>query len=76
MYLTSELEFLQISELESKLKVYERVPYVFGGGTSVEDGCQSPGQYKEQSKTGEENEKEIESIQERVNSSDMLISGE
>ncbi|KFO93833.1 Neurabin-1, partial [Buceros rhinoceros silvestris] len=64
----------KISELESKLKVYERVPYVFGGGTSLEDGCQSPGQYKEQSKTGEENEKEIESIQERVNSSDMLIS--
>lgn len=48
---------------------------MFGGGTSLEDGCQSSGQYKEQSKTGEENEKEIESIQERLNSSDMLISG-
>ncbi|NWR63184.1 NEB1 protein, partial [Bucorvus abyssinicus] len=64
----------KISELESKLKVYERVPYVFGGGTVLEDGCQSPGQYNEQSKTREENEKEIESIQERLNSSDMLIS--
>uniref|UniRef100_A0A8C8AP09 Neurabin-1 n=1 Tax=Otus sunia TaxID=257818 RepID=A0A8C8AP09_9STRI len=64
----------KISELESKLKVYERIPYVFGGGSLLEDGCQSPGQYNEQSKIREENEKERESIEERLNSSDMLIS--
>ncbi|KFP58985.1 Neurabin-1, partial [Cathartes aura] len=64
----------KISELESKLEVYERMPYMFGGGNLLEDGCQSPGQYNEQSKIREENEKETESIEERVNSSDMLIS--
>ncbi|XP_074001271.1 neurabin-1-like [Numenius arquata] len=64
----------KISELESKLKVYERMPYMFGGDSLLEDGCQSPGQYNEQSKIREENEKETESIEERVNSSDMLIS--
>ncbi|NXT48289.1 NEB1 protein, partial [Pluvianellus socialis] len=51
----------KISELESKLKVYERMPYMFGGDSLLEDGCQSPGQYNEQSKTREENEKETES---------------
>ncbi|NXK10469.1 NEB1 protein, partial [Herpetotheres cachinnans] len=51
----------KISELESKLKVYERMPYMFGGGSLLEDGCQSPGQYNEQSKIREENEKETES---------------
>ncbi|KAM6200577.1 neurabin-2-like isoform 1-T1 [Sarcoramphus papa] len=64
----------KISELESKLEVYERMPYMFGGGNLLEDGCQSPGQYNEQSKIREENEKETESIEERLNSSDMLIS--
>ncbi|KFQ84349.1 Neurabin-1, partial [Phoenicopterus ruber ruber] len=64
----------KISELESKLKVYERMPYMFGGGNLLEDGCQSPGQYNEQPKIREENEKETESIEERLNSSDMLIS--
>ncbi|KFQ94654.1 Neurabin-1, partial [Nipponia nippon] len=64
----------KISELESKLKGYERMPYMFGGGSLLEDGCQSPGQYNEQSKIREENEKETESIDERLNSSDMLIS--
>ncbi|KGL87593.1 Neurabin-1, partial [Charadrius vociferus] len=64
----------KISELESKLKVYERMPYMFGGDSLLEDGCQSPGQYNEQSKIREENEKETESIEERLNSSDMLIS--
>ncbi|NXH77454.1 NEB1 protein, partial [Hydrobates tethys] len=64
----------KISELESKLKVYERMPYMFGGGNLLEDGCQSPGQYNEQSKIREEHEKETESIEERLNSSDMLIS--
>ncbi|NWY57226.1 NEB1 protein, partial [Chionis minor] len=51
----------KISELESKLKVYESMPYMFGGDSLLEDGCQSPGQYNEQSKTREENEKETES---------------
>ncbi|NXC16815.1 NEB1 protein, partial [Corythaeola cristata] len=64
----------KISELESKLKVYERMPYMFGGGSLLEDGCQSAGRYNEQSKMIEENEKETESIEERLNSSDMLIS--
>ncbi|NXJ91890.1 NEB1 protein, partial [Corythaixoides concolor] len=64
----------KISELESKLKVYERMPYMFGGGSLLEDGCQSAGRYNEQSKIREENEKETESIEERLNSSDMLIS--
>ncbi|NXQ87912.1 NEB1 protein, partial [Nyctibius grandis] len=64
----------KISELESKLKVYERMPYMFGGASLLEDDCQSPGQYNEQSKIREENEKETESIEERLNSSDMLIS--
>ncbi|XP_075287051.1 neurabin-2 isoform X4 [Opisthocomus hoazin] len=64
----------KISELESKLKVYERMPYMFGGGSLLEDGCQSPGQYNEQSKIREENAKETESIEERLNSSDTLIS--
>ncbi|CAN0140410.1 unnamed protein product [Bubo scandiacus] len=62
----------KISELESKLKVYERIPYVFGGGSLLEDSCQSPGQYNDQSKIREENEKETESIEERLNSSDMI----
>ncbi|XP_035752067.1 neurabin-1 [Egretta garzetta] len=64
----------KISELENKLKVYERMPYMFGSGSLLEDGCQSPGHYNEQSKIREENEKETESIEERLNSSDMLIS--
>ncbi|KFV11396.1 Neurabin-1, partial [Pterocles gutturalis] len=64
----------KISELESKLKVYERMSYTFGGGSLLEDGCQSPGQNNEQSKIREENEKEAESIEERINYSDMLIS--
>ncbi|NWU63548.1 NEB1 protein, partial [Pterocles burchelli] len=64
----------KISELESKLKLYERMSYTFGGGSLLEDGCQSPGQYNEQSKIREENEKEAESIEERLNYSDMLIS--
>ncbi|NXN33650.1 NEB1 protein, partial [Nycticryphes semicollaris] len=64
----------KISELESKLKVYERVPYVFGGDSLLEDGCQSPGQYNKESKIREENENQTESIDERLNSSDRLIS--
>ncbi|NXF33190.1 NEB1 protein, partial [Nyctibius bracteatus] len=63
----------KISELESKLKVYDRMPYMFGGASLLEDDCQSPGQYNEQSKIREENEKETESIQERLNSSDMYL---
>ncbi|NWR69480.1 NEB1 protein, partial [Centropus unirufus] len=63
----------KVLELESKLKVYERMPCLFGGG-SLEDACQSPGQYNEESKLREENEKEAQSIEERLNSSDMLIS--
>ncbi|XP_054030426.1 neurabin-1 isoform X1 [Dryobates pubescens] len=64
----------KISELESKLKIYEIMPYTLGGGNFLEGGCQSPAQYNEQSKIREENEKETESIEERPNSSDMLIS--
>ncbi|NWH58486.1 NEB1 protein, partial [Geococcyx californianus] len=64
----------KVSELESKLKVYEKMPYMFGGDSLLEDSCRSPGQYNEQSKIREENKKETESIEERLNSSDMLIS--
>lgn len=46
------------------------MPCVFGGDSLLEGGCQSPGQYNEQSKIREENEKERESIE------DTLISGE
>ncbi|NXY15866.1 NEB1 protein, partial [Atrichornis clamosus] len=62
----------KISELENKLKVHEEMPYVFEGGSLLEDGCQSPGQSNEQSKIKEENEKENKSIEERINSLDML----
>ncbi|XP_065493841.1 neurabin-1-like isoform X2 [Caloenas nicobarica] len=64
----------KILELESKLKVYERMPCMFGGDSILERGCQSPGQYNEQSKIREEIEKGAESIEERLNSSDTLIS--
>ncbi|XP_010163999.1 neurabin-1 [Antrostomus carolinensis] len=64
----------KISELERKLKIYERMPYMFEGDSLLEDGCQNLGQYNEQSKIREENEKETESTEERLNSSDMLIS--
>ncbi|KAM9189589.1 neurabin-1-like isoform 2-T2 [Mergus octosetaceus] len=64
----------KITELEDKLKVYERMPYMFGGSSLLEDVCQNAGQYNEQSKIREENEKETESVEERLNSSEMLIS--
>ncbi|XP_064018649.1 neurabin-1-like isoform X2 [Pogoniulus pusillus] len=64
----------KISELESKLKMYERMPCVFGGGSLLEDSCQSPSQYDEQAKIREENEQETVSIGDRPNSSGMLIS--
>ncbi|XP_058696333.1 neurabin-1-like isoform X2 [Poecile atricapillus] len=63
----------KISELENKLKAYEKMPYMFEGGSLLEDGCQSPGQSNEQSKT-KDSEKETNSIGERINSLDMLIS--
>ncbi|KAI1237167.1 hypothetical protein IHE44_0014423 [Lamprotornis superbus] len=64
----------KISELENKLKAYEKKPYMFEGGSLLEDGCPSPGQSNEQSKIKEDNEKETKSIEERINSLDMLIS--
>ncbi|XP_054134176.1 neurabin-1-like isoform X2 [Melozone crissalis] len=64
----------KISELENKLKAYEKMPYVFEGGSLLEDGCQSPDQSNEQSKIKEDNEKETKSIEERINSLDMLVS--
>lgn len=51
------------------------MPYMFGGSSLLEDVCQNAGQYNEQSKIREENEKETESVEERLNSSEMLISG-
>lgn len=51
------------------------MPYVFEGGSLLEDGFQSPGQSNEQSKMKEDNEKETKSVEERINSLDMLISG-
>ncbi|NWR47704.1 NEB1 protein, partial [Regulus satrapa] len=64
----------KISELENKLKAYEKMPFVFEGGSLLEDGCQSPGQSNEQSRIKDDNEKENKSIEERINSLDMLIS--
>ncbi|XP_052530589.1 neurabin-1-like isoform X2 [Tympanuchus pallidicinctus] len=64
----------KISELENKLIVYEKMPYMFGSGSLLEDSCQNPNQHNEQSKMREESEKETESVQERVNSSEMLVS--
>ncbi|XP_072197463.1 neurabin-1-like isoform X1 [Excalfactoria chinensis] len=64
----------KISELENKLILYEKMPYMFGSGSLLEDGCQNASQHNEQSKMREENEKETESVQERLNSSEMLIS--
>uniref|UniRef100_A0A8C3XE56 Neurabin-1 n=1 Tax=Cyanoderma ruficeps TaxID=181631 RepID=A0A8C3XE56_9PASS len=64
----------KISELENKLQAYEKMPYVFEGGSLLEDGCQSPGQSNEQSKIKEDNEKETTSVEERIDSLDMLIS--
>ncbi|NXJ05143.1 NEB1 protein, partial [Odontophorus gujanensis] len=64
----------KISELENKLLVYENMPYTLGSGSILEDGCQNPSQYNEHSKVRAENEKETESLEERQNSSDMLIS--
>lgn len=66
---------MQISELENKLQTYEKTPYVFEGGSLLEDGCRSPGQSNEQSKIKEDNGKETKSIKERINSLDMLVSG-
>ncbi|NXM65882.1 NEB1 protein, partial [Serilophus lunatus] len=64
----------KILELESKLKVYEKMPYVCEDGSLLEGGCQGPGQSNEQSEIKEENEKETKSIEERINSLDTLIS--
>uniref|UniRef100_A0A8C5UJN5 Uncharacterized protein n=1 Tax=Malurus cyaneus samueli TaxID=2593467 RepID=A0A8C5UJN5_9PASS len=64
----------KILELENKLKAYERMSYVLEGGSLLEDGCPSPAQSNEQSKIKEENGKETKSIEERINSVDMLIS--
>ncbi|NXA11012.1 NEB1 protein, partial [Sapayoa aenigma] len=64
----------KISDLESKLKVYEKMPYVFEDGSLLDGGCQSSGQSNEQSEIKEENEKETRSIGERINSLDTLIS--
>lgn len=57
------------------MKAYEKMPYVFEGGSLLEDGCQSPDQSNKQSKIREDNEKETRSVGERINSLDMLVSG-
>ncbi|NWI20686.1 NEB1 protein, partial [Crypturellus soui] len=46
----------KISELENKLKIYEKVPYMFGSGNGLEDACQNTGQLNEPSKIREEQE--------------------
>ncbi|NXF15695.1 NEB1 protein, partial [Rhodinocichla rosea] len=62
----------KVSELENKLKAYEKMPYVFESSSLLEDGCQNPDHSNEQSKIKEDNEKETKSIEERINSLDML----
>ncbi|NWJ04747.1 NEB1 protein, partial [Crypturellus undulatus] len=46
----------KISELENKLKIYEKVPYMFGSGSGLEDAYQNTGQLNEPSKIREEQE--------------------
>ncbi|NXA32911.1 NEB1 protein, partial [Eudromia elegans] len=62
----------KISELENKLKIYEKVPYMFGSGSVLEDACQNTGQLNESSKIREE--LETDTAEERLDSTDMLIS--
>ncbi|KAM8806537.1 neurabin-1-like [Eudromia elegans] len=62
----------KISELENKLKIYEKVPYMFGSGNVLEDACQNTGQLNESSKIREE--LETDTAEERLDSTDMLIS--
>ncbi|NWX82242.1 NEB1 protein, partial [Nothoprocta pentlandii] len=62
----------KISELENKLKIYEKVPYMFGSSSVLEDACQNTGQSKEPSKIREE--QEADTVEERLDSTDMLIS--
>ncbi|XP_019409282.1 PREDICTED: neurabin-1-like isoform X1 [Crocodylus porosus] len=71
---SEQLKMLQekISELESKLKIYERIPYMFGG--LLEAGSQSPEQLNEHSEVKEDIAKEMESIVEKIDSSDTLFS--
>ncbi|NXG27935.1 NEB1 protein, partial [Dromaius novaehollandiae] len=52
----------KISELENKLKICERMPYMFGSGSLLEDACQNQGQLNEPSKIREEKETETEYI--------------
>ncbi|XP_062434776.1 neurabin-1-like isoform X2 [Rhea pennata] len=71
---TEQLKIYQekISELENKLKIYERMPYMFGSGSLLEDACQNSGQLNEPSRIREE--KVTETVEERLDSTDMLIS--
>nr|XP_009680040.1 PREDICTED: neurabin-1-like isoform X3 [Struthio camelus australis] len=62
----------KISELENKLQIYEQMPYMFGSSSLLEDVCQNPGQLNEPSKMREK--KETETVEERLDSTDMLIS--
>ncbi|XP_038607052.1 neurabin-2-like isoform X2 [Tachyglossus aculeatus] len=62
-----------ISELENKLKVYEKMPLISGSCTLLEPAIQSPGQLNEHSEAQEENLKEMGSV-ENLDSKDTLIS--
>ncbi|KGL72408.1 Neurabin-1, partial [Tinamus guttatus] len=62
----------KISELENKLKIYEKVPYMFGSGSELADACQNTGQLNDSSKIREE--QETNAVEERLDSTDMLIS--
>uniref|UniRef100_A0A6I8NPB2 Neurabin-1 n=1 Tax=Ornithorhynchus anatinus TaxID=9258 RepID=A0A6I8NPB2_ORNAN len=62
-----------ISELENKLKVYEKIPLISGSCTLLEPAIQSPGQLNEHSEAQEENLKEMGSV-EKLDSKDTLIS--
>uniref|UniRef100_A0A452J7I6 Neurabin-1 n=1 Tax=Gopherus agassizii TaxID=38772 RepID=A0A452J7I6_9SAUR len=59
----AQLNILQeeISELQNKLKIYERIPCMIGSSILLDTGSQSPEKLNECSEIKEENTKEIES---------------
>ncbi|XP_038278333.1 neurabin-1-like isoform X2 [Dermochelys coriacea] len=58
----AQLNILQeeISELQNKLKIYERIPYMIGDSIFLDTASQSPEKLNECSEIKEENTKEIE----------------
>uniref|UniRef100_A0A8D0L897 Neurabin-1 n=1 Tax=Sphenodon punctatus TaxID=8508 RepID=A0A8D0L897_SPHPU len=70
-----QLKTLQekITELENKLKIYEKLPYMFESSTLLETASQSPEQLNEYLEV-KDDAKEMESAVEKLDFSDTLIS--